>query len=53
MPTLSIYVNDQIYGYLLQIGVPSKTGKAWVEERYAKEIKHAQKREIVHMGLDG
>ena len=53
MPTLSIYVNDELYGYLMSKGKPSATAKRWVEQRYTRETEHAQKTEITHMGLDG
>ena len=53
MPTLSIYVNDEIYAYLMSKGKPSAVAKEWVGQRCARETKHAQKMEEVHMGLDG
>lgn len=53
MPTLSIYVNDELYGYLLNIGKPSKIGKEWIADRYKREIEKAVHMEQVHMGLDG
>jgi len=40
MPTLSIYVTDQIYKCLLDKGSPSKVGKSWLEDRYAEEVKN-------------
>ena len=53
MPTLSIYVNDQLYAYLMSKGKPSATAKSWVEQRYTQETEHTQKMDIVHMGSDG
>lgn len=40
MPTLSIYVNDEIYAYLMKQSrdnKPSATAKKWIEDRYKKE----------------
>lgn len=39
MPTLSVYVNDKIYGFLLKTGEgkPSAMAKRWIEERYKEE----------------
>lgn len=42
MPTLSIYVNDKIYGHLLAKGKPSTIGKEWIEERYETEVSNAR-----------
>lgn len=53
MPTLSIYINDRLYAYLMSKGKPSATAKKWIEQRYARETKHAEGMEAVHMGLDG
>lgn len=38
MPTLSIYVSDELYLFLSTLGKPSKIGKEWVEERYEHEL---------------
>jgi hypothetical protein len=34
MPNLSIYVNDEIYKFLLDMGTPSHIGKQWIELEY-------------------
>lgn len=38
MPGLSVYVNDEMYAFLLTRGKPSSVGKEWVEDRYKEEI---------------
>ena len=38
MPGLSVYVNDEIYAYLLKRGKPSTIGKVWIEDRYSEEV---------------
>ena len=45
MPNLSIYVNDEIYKFLLDIGTPSHVGKQWIESEYhrLKETENAAK----------
>lgn len=53
MPTLSVYVNDEIYAYLMSKGKPSAVAKEWIGQRYTREIERAQKMETIHMGLDG
>ena len=53
MPTLSIYVNDEIYAYLMSKGKPSAVAKEWIGQRHIRETEHAQKMETIHMGLDG
>lgn len=40
MPTLSIYVNHEIYSFMSKTGDkntnPASIGKKWIEERYQK-----------------
>lgn len=42
MPALSIYVNDEIYAYLLKMGRPSTVGKAWIAKEYVKRTTQVQ-----------
>lgn len=37
MPTLNIYVNEELYKYLAEQGKATTVGKQWIEERYAEE----------------
>jgi hypothetical protein len=43
MPSLSIYVNREIYDTLSKLAgkesTPERQAKKWIEERYAKESK--------------
>lgn len=39
MPTMSIYVNNEIYAYLLKngdMGTPSTIGKQWIVDEYER-----------------
>ena len=38
MPGLSVYVNDEMYAFLLTRGKPSAVGKVWIEDRYKEEV---------------
>lgn len=42
MPTISIYVNDEIYAFLLGRGKPSTIGKSWITDRYNAEQQNIQ-----------
>lgn len=42
MPSVNIYVTDEIYQHLAKSGKPSAVGKEWIEERYNKETKKAK-----------
>lgn len=38
MPTLSIYIKDEIYQHMAKIGkAPSAVGKAWIEKEYNRQ----------------
>lgn len=43
MPSINIYVTDEIYQHLAKQGKPSAVGKKWIEERYNKELQDASK----------
>lgn len=43
MPTLSIYVTDEVYIYLSKQGKPSMIGKQWIEQKYIEKLKENNK----------
>ncbi len=43
MPSVNIYITDEIYQALAAKGKPSTVGKQWIEERYKQEKEGAQK----------
>ena len=48
MPGLSVYVNDEVYAFLLKRGKPSSIGKEWITERYVEEIENLEATKRVH-----
>lgn len=45
MPTVSVYLREEIYTHLAKEGKASTIAKKWIEERYEKERKEVREGE--------